>query len=63
MLIYFAYVLFLISIVLKVIGLYFLTNPKNKPFAERRKIYSKFNWPANILLLIGVGALLYKWYL
>lgn len=62
MIIYFAYGLFIISFILKGIGLYLLSAKTEKPFAERRKNYSKFNWPANILLLVGVGIVVSQWY-
>ena len=51
MIIYFAYGLFIISFILKVIGLYLLSAKKEKPFEERRKAYNKFNRPSNILLI------------
>lgn len=62
MIIYFAYGLFIISFILKGIALYLLAGNPNKPFEERRKAYSKFSWPSNILLIIGVGILVYQWY-
>ena len=62
MIICFAYGLFIMSLILKGIALYLLAAKKEKPFAERRKAYSKFNWPANILLIIGIGILINQWY-
>ncbi|NMA01778.1 MAG: hypothetical protein GX923_04335 [Clostridia bacterium] len=62
MITYFAYGLFGISFILKMIGLYLLSAKPEKPFEERRKAYNKFNWPANILIMTGVGILVYQWY-
>ena len=47
---------------IKMIGLYLLSAKPEKPFEERRKAYNKFNWPANILIMTGVGILVYQWY-
>jgi len=58
-----AYIIIVISIIIKTFGLYFLTSKKDMPIQERKKVYSRFNWPANILLAIGVIILAIKWYM
>ncbi|NLT94488.1 MAG: hypothetical protein GXW85_02965 [Clostridia bacterium] len=57
-----AYVVIFIGVVLKTIALYVLTGKKNKPIEERKKIYLRFNLPANILIALGVIILAIIWY-
>lgn len=57
-----AYGLIIIAVILKSYGLYFLARKKEKPFPERKKVYSKFNWSSNIMLALGVIILALKWY-
>lgn len=52
--IYLAYGLIILGIILKSTGLMILTRNTQKPIAERKKSYLKFNWPGNIILAIGV---------
>jgi len=58
-----AYTIIFIGIILKTYGLYVLAGKKDKPIKERKKIYRLFNWPANILLALGVIILAIKWYM
>lgn len=58
-----AYAIIFIGVILKTIGLYALASKKNKPIEERKKTYRRFNWPANILLALGVIILAIKWYM
>jgi len=58
-----AYGLILIGVIAKSYGLYYLAKKKDKPFEERKRIYHRFNWPANIMLAVGVIILATQWYL
>lgn len=58
-----AYCLIIIGIILKSCGLYYLVTKKGLPIEKRKKIYLYLNWPANILIILGVIILAIKWYM
>lgn len=57
-----AYGLIILAVLVKSYGLIILAGKKDKPFQERKKTYSRFNWSGNIMLAIGVVILALKWY-